>query len=107
MPAKPVLYQYLTDVLFRMFIQILTRQEGNALRYAAGYVCRHLWKKIKRENSEMAHVPVMLAHIFSIQLNQKKPSSFCHYNKLTIGYTYSNNHGSYHAYPLNGKTPTA
>ena len=42
---------------------------------------------------------VMLAHIFSIQLNQKKPSSFSHYNKLTIGYTYSmNNHGLYHAY---------
>lgn len=66
-PVEPVLYQHLTDILFRRFIhehfEILhleqgtsseiTHHEGNALRYAAGYVCRHLRKKIERENSEI------------------------------------------------------
>ena len=57
-------YQHLTDIVFRKMIQDhllfssptnsdkititpISYQEGNALRYTAGYVCRHLRKKIE------------------------------------------------------------
>jgi len=59
--GTPVLYQHLTDLLFKILIKHkysvgdattkqpspLTNNEANALRYVAGYVCRHLRKKIK------------------------------------------------------------
>ena len=59
----PVLYQRLTDILYKKMLgrkmvqnrtaseadcDPLTITEENALRYAAGYVCRHVKKKIKR-----------------------------------------------------------
>lgn len=62
----PVLYQHLTDIIFRQLIQncylgsaskaaapSLTKDEGRALRYAIGYVCRHLRKKIEEQNHEL------------------------------------------------------
>ena len=62
----PVLYQHLTDLVFRQLIQShylgsaskaaapsLTKHEGRALRYAIGYVCRHLRKKIEENNHEL------------------------------------------------------
>lgn len=63
---QPVLYQHLTDEVFKILIkrhfQIvhleqdasseIETNEGNALRYVAGYVCRHLHKKIEKENHE-------------------------------------------------------
>jgi len=66
--ATPHLYQHVTDVIFRRYITehvtesasasatkldpapALTQREGNALRYAAGYVCRHIRNKIERSN---------------------------------------------------------
>ena len=57
----PILYQHLTDVVLRMLIHShykipamqqsrltpeLSSNEGNTLRYAAGYVIRHICKKI-------------------------------------------------------------
>ena len=64
----PVLYQHLTDLIFRQLIQscylgslskaaapsFITKDEGEeALRYAIGYVCRHLRKKIEDTNHEL------------------------------------------------------
>ena len=64
----PSFYQHLTDIVFRKMIQDhllfsspanadsitpVSHQEGSALRYAAGYVCRHLRKKIERESHEL------------------------------------------------------
>ena len=64
--ASPTFYQYITDAFFRSMIKehfpvtssdnsregnetvTLTYQEENALRYAAGYVTRHLVKTVKR-----------------------------------------------------------
>jgi len=59
--GTPVLYQHLTDLLFKALLKFtysvadgtlkqpspLTNNEANALRYVAGYVCRHLRKKIE------------------------------------------------------------
>lgn len=65
---SPVFYQRLTDIVFRKVMQDhftysdcsrtdevapISDQEGNALRYAAGYVCRHLRKKIERGSHEL------------------------------------------------------
>ena len=86
-PAKPVLYQHLTDVLFRMFIKKhfeilyldqgssteITCQEGNALRYAAGYICRHLRKKIERENTEIKEELVLCL----MKLTKERNSEEC------------------------------
>lgn len=57
---QPALYQRLTDMLFKMLIKShfeivhlnedctsVTSNESNALRYVAGYVYRHLRKKLK------------------------------------------------------------
>ena len=59
----PTLYQHLTANIFKLLIQQhykissnhnaddahdITQHEGNALRYAAGYVCRQFKKKIER-----------------------------------------------------------
>jgi len=65
-PVKPVLFQHLTDVLFRKLLndhfQIhhvdvltdteLTNKERGVLRYVAGYICRHLRQKLEREGHE-------------------------------------------------------
>ena len=60
-PVKPVLFQHLSDLIFQMLIEQhfeivhldheefgeLTENENAALRYVAGYICRHLRKKFK------------------------------------------------------------
>lgn len=68
--ASPIFYQYITDKFFRKLIKFhfpiedntesvtplnLTREELNALRYAAGYVYRAVRKKItsKADNEEL------------------------------------------------------
>ena len=61
----PVLYQHVTDLIFRQLIQnsflgsagkadvlSLTKNEGRAMRYAIGYICRHLRKKIEKSHHE-------------------------------------------------------
>ncbi|XP_065888818.1 uncharacterized protein [Dysidea avara] len=73
--ATPILYQHLTDILFRGYIgdhvtgctaetkvdpaPAVTKREGNALRYAAGYVCRHLRKKIECSKHELKEEMVL------------------------------------------------
>ena len=66
-PVKPVLFQHLTDLVFQVLLHDhfrvsyidqevsseLTENESSALRYVAGYVCRHLCKKIERENHNL------------------------------------------------------
>ena len=63
-PMQPVLYQHLTDLIFRILIDDhfkveyidqdgtseITHDEASALRYAAGYILRHV-----RENLEKGH----------------------------------------------------
>lgn len=58
---QPALYQHLTDEIFKLLVQShfqvvhldegvstnVTSDERNALRYIAGYVCRHLHKKLR------------------------------------------------------------
>lgn len=68
MPSiQPAFYQRLTDEIFKLLIQshfqvvrldddtstTVTSNESNALRYIAGYVCRHLRKKLETENHEL------------------------------------------------------
>ena len=65
MQACPIIYQYVTDKVYKRLIEIhfpvtsesgprpsaapgsLTYSEANALRYAAGYVCRAVRKAIR------------------------------------------------------------
>lgn len=64
----PTLYQQLTTLMFREqinkrvtiarkssadTIHSLTDNEINALRYTAGYICRHLRKQLERSNHEL------------------------------------------------------
>jgi len=63
--VEPVLYQHLIDKIFEILVQEYCQQEHldpevtpmqqnkcSALRYIAGYTCRHLHKKIEKENDE-------------------------------------------------------
>ena len=65
LPATPVLFQHSTDLLFQSIIKetyqvknsdnpnediSMTDDEKNVLHYVAGYVCRHLRKKIERSS---------------------------------------------------------
>ena len=66
-PVRPVLYQHLTDIIFKTLLQNhfcivqldtsdssdSTSHERSALRYASGYICRHLHKKLERENHNL------------------------------------------------------
>ena len=64
----PTLYQHLTDIMFRELLKEyyvipsphessvtegVSTLEGNALRYAAGYVVRHVCKKVKKNSHEL------------------------------------------------------
>lgn len=63
----PIFYQHLTDLVFRHLIDnhligftdditpaaALMDHEAGVLRYAAGYVCRHLRRKIERGNHKL------------------------------------------------------
>jgi len=71
------LYQHVTDVIFRRYIAkhitestsasdtkldpapAITQREGSALCYAAGYVCRHLCKKIECSSHELKEEMVL------------------------------------------------
>ena len=59
----PLFYQHITDILFKLLVKshyqisderidvaTINNHERNALRYAAGYVCRHIRKRIERSN---------------------------------------------------------
>ena len=61
--ARPLLYQRLTDIIFKELIKehyqicdesiknvSLDERETNALRYVAAYVCRHLRRKLEQSN---------------------------------------------------------
>ena len=62
--ATPIFYQHMTDLVFRYLIRnhfvgssgdttpatAVSSHEAGVLRYVAGYVCRHLRKKIERGN---------------------------------------------------------
>ena len=66
-PVEPVLFQHLTDLVFRMLLQNhfkvlhvgeevsseIAANESSALQYLAGYVCIHLHKKIQRESHNL------------------------------------------------------
>ena len=66
-PVRPVLYQHLTDILFKTLLQNhfrivqldisdyadSTSHKRSALHYASGYICRHLHKKLERENHDL------------------------------------------------------
>ena len=59
--TTPVLFQHLTDLIFQAILMqysntsvpeaetpAVSSTEANALRYAAGYVCRHLRRKLEK-----------------------------------------------------------
>ena len=62
--VMPVVYQHLTDVIFRRFLNDrfkieyldtdddleMTKNEEGVLHYIAGYICRHLRQKLERES---------------------------------------------------------
>ena len=71
-PVKPVLYQHLTDLIFKSLINNhfkivyldqepaeMNANERNILRYIAGYICRKLRTKIERENHELKEEMVL------------------------------------------------
>ena len=72
-PVKAVLFQHLTDVLFRKLLndhfQVhhvdvetdteLNNKEKGVLRYVAGYICRHLRQKLEREGHEFKEEMVL------------------------------------------------
>lgn len=67
--ATPVMYQHVVDLIFEKLvyakfqvsssesdptdIEPITENEANALRYAAGYVCRHLRRKLENGNHHL------------------------------------------------------
>ena len=73
--GSPVLYQHLTDLVFKTLLHSkysimvndtenisttpLTYNEVNALRYAAGYVCRHIRKKIEASSHPLKEEMVL------------------------------------------------
>lgn len=73
--GSPVLYQHLTDLVFKELLHLkysvvakdpenastspLTYNEVNALRYAAGYVCRHIRKKVEASNHPLKEEMVL------------------------------------------------
>ena len=74
--VKPVLFQHLTDLIFRKCLndhfqviyidqQVdledveLQDSEKGVLRYVAGYICRHLRKKLERESHEFKEEMVL------------------------------------------------
>ena len=73
--GSPVLYQHLTDLVFKALLHSkysvmvndkenisttpLTYNEVNALRYTAGYVCRHIRKKIEASSHPLREEMVL------------------------------------------------
>ena len=74
----PVLYQHVTDLIFRQLIHssflgstanaadapLITKNEGRAMQYAIGYICRHLRKKI--EKSHHSHKEELILCLVSL-----------------------------------------
>jgi len=71
-PVEPVLYQHLTDIVFKCLINKhfeivyldqepaeINVNEKNVLRYVAGYIGRKLRTKIERENHELKEEMVL------------------------------------------------
>ena len=71
-PIEPVVYQHLTDVVFKFLLQDhfkieylneepteMNENERNTLHYVAGYVCRKLRTKIERGNHELKEEMVL------------------------------------------------
>ena len=54
-------------------IQPITDDEGNALRYTAGYICRHLCKQLERGNHEMKEELVLCL----MELTKDNDSDMC------------------------------
>lgn len=79
----PILYQHLTDILFRKLLHnhcmisthsgplssVITQREGNAIRYAAGFVCKRLQKKIER--SKLDNKEEMVACLMALIKDKK------------------------------------
>ena len=73
--GSPVLYQHLTDLIFKELLHLkysiaaedtensstgpLTHNEINALRYAAGYACRHVRKKVEASSHPLKEEMVL------------------------------------------------
>jgi len=70
--VEPVLYQHLTDKIFEILVQeyyhqehldpevtSMQQNERSVLRYITGYTCRHLCKKIEKENDEIKEEMVL------------------------------------------------
>ena len=87
-PVKPVLFQHLSDLIFRMLIEQhyrvvhqdheefgeLTENENAALRYVAGYICRHLRKKIQRSRGDAKSKEEMIMYLMQLIRNKKQKS---------------------------------
>ena len=84
-PTPTTLYQHLTTIMFREEIskkmksvssaafQPLPEDEGNALRYTAGYIRQHLRKQLKRGNHAMKEELVLCL----MELIKDKDSDKC------------------------------
>ena len=83
-PVKPVLFQHLSDLIFRMLIEQhkivhldqeefseLTENESGALRYVAGYICRHLRKKIQRSRGDAKSKEEMMICLMQLVRNKE------------------------------------
>jgi len=84
-PVKPVLFQHLSDLIFRMLIEQhfkivhldqeqcgeLTENENAALRYVAGYICRHLRKKIQRSRGDAKSKEEMMMCLMQLVRNKE------------------------------------
>ena len=91
--VKPThtLYQHLTAIMFHEEIikkvknessasaafQPLTEDEGNALQYTAGYICRHLRKQLERGNHAMKEELVVCL----MELTKDRDSDKCDFDE--------------------------
>ena len=83
--VKPVLFQHLSDLIFRMLIEQhfkivhldqeefseLAENENGALRYVAGYLCRHLRKKIQRSRGDAKSKEEMMMCLMQLVRNKE------------------------------------
>jgi len=86
----PILYQRLTDILFRKLLNhqctvaskntsvpsAITEREKNSIRYTAGFVCRKLRKKIKRSAHKYKDEIVMCLMDLTKDSNDKRCGNY-------------------------------
>ena len=86
----PILYQHLTDILFRKLLydqctttsqstsssSAITEREANAIRYAAGYVCKKLQKKIEMSKHKYKEEMVLCLMDLTKDKNDKSCGNF-------------------------------